>query len=106
MNESPVYFWNSNPVLRLLIPLIAGVLIQWTISIPFILLVSFLFCFAFCILLFSFLPLNKKFLLIVFKGILVHLFLITAGAILVHLKDIRNNKKWFGNKLSSEKVLI
>ncbi|MFL5787036.1 MAG: hypothetical protein ACJ748_03205, partial [Flavisolibacter sp.] len=96
MSESSVYFWNGNPVLRLLIPLIAGILIQWTISISLFLLVSFLFCCAFCILLYSFLPLNKKFLLIVFKGILIHLFLIAAGAILVHLKDIRNNQKWFG----------
>ena len=92
-----VPIWKSAPFIRLLLPLVTGILLQWYLhfSIEFIVTASISFTAA--NLLVYLLPLSLRFKLALLQGLLINLLLITFGLLLTWQKDIRHNKDWFGN---------
>jgi len=93
-----MHLWYKAPFLRLTIPLIAGILIQWYGQFSIHLMIG-----AFCVLLifviaYQFLPLSKKFIFSFLGGAFITLLIIVLGAILTWLKDIRHTQNWIGNK--------
>jgi len=95
---STVYVWHRAPFIRLLIPLIAGILLQWHIQFPFTaLLAAFFICLP-GILLYSFFALGEKYRLAFVNGVITNLVLILLGAILVWLNDSRHVSDWLGHR--------
>ncbi len=98
--------WKQAPFIRLLSPLIAGILLQWygQFSPLFI-----AFSAAFLTILwigFRFLPIAIKFQWRVLQGILLQMILITFGLFLTWQKDIRHQKNWFGNSYADSNYLV
>jgi competence protein ComEC len=101
-----MHLWYKAPFLRLTIPLIAGILIQWYGQFSIHLVIG-----AFCVLLifviaYQFLPLSKKFIFNFLGGAFITLLIIVLGAILTWLKDIRHTQNWIGNKHLSYDYLV
>jgi competence protein ComEC len=92
------YFWNKAPVVRLLIALIAGIVVQWQVQFSLSFLVTCL-CVSVLFSLFYFLiPLKSKFSFGYINGIASYFLIAFVGAMLVWLHDIRNNKAWIGHE--------
>ncbi len=99
-------FWKKSPFLRLLIPVMAGIILQWDRQIPvqlwwYVLAMSFM---AFA--LFFFIPFFKRYRLSLLSGIFVSILFLALGALLTWHKDIRHNENWFGNSYRSKDGLI
>ncbi len=99
-------FWHKAPFIRLLLALMCGILLQWHLQLPLIyLLVSFVTC-LFVVGAYSFSSIKLRYLLSVVNGVAVLLLLVCMGALLVWLKDIRNNKAWAGKNYTQGDNII
>ncbi|MCZ2223654.1 MAG: competence protein ComEC family protein [Chitinophagales bacterium] len=90
-------FYKQVPVLRLLIPLIVGILLQYHFQLP---LTLFIYTAAISFLLFivyEILSKSKKFKYNNITGIAVLLLFIAVGGSISFIKNIENNKQWIGN---------
>ncbi|MEP6596385.1 MAG: ComEC/Rec2 family competence protein, partial [Ginsengibacter sp.] len=96
---SPIWFpiWKKAPFLRLLLPLIAGILLQWYFQYEWIQIIFAGCGFTLAFILFQLLPLSLRFKLQVLQGVILNLILIVVGLILTYQKDIRHQQDWFGN---------
>jgi competence protein ComEC len=93
---SAIFFWNKAPVVRLLIPLIAGISLQWKSGLGFGILTSvFVLCLVFLLLFFRF-RLRTKYMLNAANGLTVQTWIASAGALLVWLHDVRHRPHWIG----------
>src|SRR5215203_810556 len=104
MPATKAHLWHYAPFLRLLFPLMGGILFQW--SFPFSLIFLFLTgcLIVLAVSFYFFLPDQRKFQFITINGLLINLLLFVAGACLVWAKDIRHNKEWIGN--TNQKSII
>lgn len=89
--------WKQAPFIRLLLPLIAGIMLQWYFQIPVTVLVISLISFSIAFLLFLLLPLALRFKSKALQGSIIQLLFIGLGALLTWQKDIRHNANWYGN---------
>lgn len=97
MASISIPLWKKAPFLRLVLPLILGVLLQWYFSFELMEII-----FAGVILLIAFisfrlLPLAMRFKLQPLQGLLINSIVIVLGSFLTYQKDIRNHQNWFGN---------
>ncbi|HEX8356593.1 MAG TPA: ComEC/Rec2 family competence protein, partial [Segetibacter sp.] len=94
---SQPYFWKRMPFVRLLIPLITGILIQYLFHFSSLILFALA---AFAVLpaiIFQALSFSSKYSKRWLPGLSVNLFIAAAGALIFHLNDIKNNKNWAGH---------
>jgi competence protein ComEC len=97
MNYRTNYIWRQMPFVRLVIPLIAGILLQWYLkfSLSFILVIVVACCVP--LLLFYFLTFSLKFSFRWLQGIFLTLFVISIGALITYQQDLSHNKDWVGH---------
>ncbi|MBS1653771.1 MAG: ComEC/Rec2 family competence protein, partial [Bacteroidetes bacterium] len=91
-----VYIWQKAPFIRLLIPFIAGILLQWHFQFPIFVCWSLLGASAFIFLILHFVSINVRYRLFTITGVSVIFIFVSLGAILTFYKDIRHTKNWFG----------
>ncbi|HMO62238.1 MAG TPA: ComEC/Rec2 family competence protein [Ferruginibacter sp.] len=103
---SVIPIWKTAPFLRILPPLIAGILLQWYLQ-PGILpaLITGAIC-TLLFIIFSFLPDGSRFRLEAFRGLLFQVFFVTAGAGLAWMKDIRNQQNWYGQWYTDSSYVV
>src|ERR1035437_4943872 len=89
--------WKKAPFLRLLIPVIIGILLQWYIQFDWEQILLAAVCFAIAFTAFQLLPLVLRFKFQTLKGFLINLLLIVLGLFITYQKDIRYWENWFGN---------
>ncbi len=99
-------FWKKSPFLRLFLPVMAGIILQWYRQFPvrfwwYVLAVGFI-----TFLLFFFIPFFKRFRLSLLSGIFVSILFLALGALLTWYHDIRHNEKWFGHSYLPKDGLI
>lgn len=101
------YFWKQMPFIRLIIPFITGILIQWISNFsPLILFAAGGFI-ALIMFFFSWMPFAVKYTYRWLPGISINLLLIVAGALVVYHNDIRKEPNWVGNyRTDSVPVLV
>ena len=104
INNVPI--WKRAPFIRLLLPLITGILLQWYLPIPLIVIVSSGLSFSLAYFLFNHLPLSLRFKIPGFQGLLLNMILLTGGLFITWQNDIRNYKNWFGNIYQKEDYLL
>ena len=106
MPSPVVYFWKRSPFIRLLLPLMAGIIIQWhwqfTLTTLWILLAS---SFTFLLLFFG-ISFFQRFKLAWLNGIGIAILFISIGALLTWYNDIRHNEKWFGNTYADNTAIV
>ncbi len=84
------------PFIRLLAPLIAGIILQWYLQFSF---TAVIVCAAIALalfILFQFLSSAKKYVWRWVQGFLIMFFFIATGCIITYTKDIRHQPQWFG----------
>lgn len=100
-----VRFWNKAPFIRLLFPLMAGIIIQWYLQMDFDWLVIAISICLILMILYFFITLKNRFRFALFHGLLVNTMVFCSGSILVWINDVRHNAEWFG-KYYEEKDLV
>jgi competence protein ComEC len=95
MFRVPVY--KTAPFIRLLLPLVAGILIQWYGAIAFPVIILSLISFTLALVMFYLLPLAVKFKLQFVQGVLLNAVLLSVGLFITWNKDIRHEEDWYGN---------
>lgn len=98
--------WKKAPFIRLLLPLIMGIILQWYFQISVTVFVLALASFSVALLLFLMLPAILRFKLKPLQGFLIQLLFISLGALLTWQKDIRNNNSWYGKHYRNGSYLI
>jgi competence protein ComEC len=101
-----VPFWKGMPFFRLLLPFIAGIILQWYIRPPVFWMVTGMGCLLCLYIGIRMLPSAKRYRLLFVNGIFLHGILTSAGAICLYLHDIRNHPEWVGNKMDAENTLL
>lgn len=98
--------WRKAPFIRLLPAIVAGILLQWHLQLPFdYLLAGSSFCVLF-IVVYSFLPVNRRYQLAMVNGMLVLTLVALAGSILVWLNDVRNDEHWAGHYHAKGNLIV
>lgn len=106
MYNSLTIFSNKTPFIKLLVPFIAGILLQWYLQCA-ILFSIILFGIAFTgTLLFWIASLYVKYKWRWLQAALLHVILFTVGMMLIYLKDIRHQPGWFGKQYTPGKSMI
>ena len=99
-------FWKKAPFIRLLTPVIAGILLQWYINFNLQhILLSFV-CFLTGFFLFNFLPLVLRYKFQPLQGLLLNLIVLITGTFVTYQKDTRHAENWFGNLYYDSDLII
>ena len=106
MHATKVYLWHYAPFLRLLIPLMAGIICQFYLAFSF----SFPIiagCFSITVIIvYFFLPDKRKHQFNSVHGLVLLFVLFVLGCCLVWIKDIRHDSKWIGNFGNNNFLLV
>ena len=98
--------WKASPFIRLVLPLFAGVLLQWYFK-PDLLNILSLFCTTVAVFfLSSSFTLARRYKLRWLQGLLIQTLILLAGSLLTWNNDIRNNKRWFAHTYADSDCLI
>ena len=98
--------WKKAPVIRLLMPLVAGIIIAWyaQFSLQYILICLVSFTVAFLLL--GFLPSATLFRFRKYRGIVFHLMIAAFGMLITWQKDARHHPRWYGHYLTDSSRLL
>lgn len=106
MRNSWLPIWKKAPFIRLLVPIIIGIILQWACSFDQGLIWFSLLSFTLALTFFKFLPLAIRFKFQALLGFIINLILIIFGLLITHQKDIRNYSQWFGNNYHDSDYLV
>src|SRR5688572_23109821 len=99
-------FWKKAPFVRLLIPLVSGITLQWNLQLN---AATWYLIFGISFLLIAgyfFIPFFNRFRFSFISGIVAGLLFLSIGALLAWHKDIRHSSNWLGLKLKEDNVLL
>jgi competence protein ComEC len=100
-----IYIWKKAAFLRLLVPLITGILLQWYLQFNPLFWWLLFSVAAVTFLCFFFITLFQRFRLGAVSGVAVFVLLTSLGALLTYYKDIRNDRQWFGRFYSGKEYI-
>ncbi len=106
MPRQTLYLWKQAPFLRLIIPFMAGIALQWYAPLPVAACWALLATAVAALVLFN---LRSGFLQYRFgwvNGLLIHLLLFLAGWLLAYYKDASHRQPWFNHYYSSGNCLV
>lgn len=103
---SPIYIWKKAPFLRLLLPLIAGIILQFYFKISFSKLAICGGLLSLAFIGFTLLPEAFRFKYRSAHGIILSLALAVFGSLITWQKDIRNHKDWFANYYRDSSFIV
>jgi competence protein ComEC len=106
MQKFGVAPWKRIPFLRILLPMIAGIVVQFYLYIPTWWALSILIVGVLLILSAKLFKTAKLFKLIWAPGLGSYLAFFALGSILVNVKDIHNDKNWIGNYYQTGDAVI
>jgi competence protein ComEC len=101
-----VYFWNKVPFIRLLIALIVGIILQWQMQFPLSSLLAFFFISFILSIIYFTVPIRFKYKFSHLNGVTINLLFGLSGALLVWLRDVRNNQNWIGNYSTGNSYIL
>lgn len=106
MLPRPVHPFTKTPALRLLLPLMAGILVQRYRPLPLLFLINWRNRLSTSRAVLPPSPLTKKYGLAPVNGIVLSLLVDIIGAGALYYSDIRNNTHWVGHRLHETKALL
>ena len=106
MSLPVIHIWKKAPFIRYLIPLIAGIILQWHLQIgPLVLWVALSVSLIITIA-FFFIPFFERYKLSGLNGSSIAGIFLALGGLLSWYKNIHHNDDWFGKKYIPETSLI
>lgn len=97
MAFTPVPYWKKIPALRLLLPVMGGICLQWYLPVPTALAWAGMATPVIILFIFRFAGDYHKFRLAHFSGFLFFLFFTCLGITITRLNDIRQHPRWLGH---------
>lgn len=94
MNFKGASFWSKTPMVKILIPFIIGIVLQWNFQFHQLYL---LILFGFFLLIYLFTHFKKFASFIKLKGSLIQLIFLCIGLLVFSFQDIKTNTQWVGN---------
>ncbi len=101
-----IYIWKNAPFLRLVVPLIAGIVPEFYFQIKIEYIATGYLALVSAYIFSKILPLVYRFKVRVFPGIIISLFMINTGFFITWNKDIRHHDYWYGNHYDSTAFII
>jgi competence protein ComEC len=101
-----IYLWKKATFLRLLLPVIVGIVLEFYFPVPLKFIIIVAAALALFYFLFTILPLAYRFKYHPVGGVIISLFLINAGVFFTRQKDIRNHNDWYGNRYDKSSYVI
>jgi competence protein ComEC len=98
--------WKSSPFIRLILPLVLGIVFQWYIKVPLLINAVCLASLVILLFLFNFLSIEKRYKFQWLQGIFINAIIFFIANFLCWQKDIRNNDNWFGKYYNDSSTLI
>ncbi len=98
--------WKLAPFVRILLPFVTGIIVQYYQEIPIIFTSVFTIIFVFFFLLFNLFPLAFKYKYQWLQGLLLNLIIFCSAIFITWQKDIRNKEEWFGNHYNDSSFVI
>lgn len=105
MPVSRPYFWKQMPFVRLIVPFIAGILLEWNFNFNQTACVVFSVSAVIVLFIFYRLSLTLKYTFRWIAGIAINLLFVAGGAFITYNKDIKNYQNWVGN-YSADSIAI
>jgi competence protein ComEC len=98
--------WKTAPFIRLLLPLVAGILLQWYLQIPLSVSVVGIISFCMAYFLFLLLPIAVRYKLRQLQAIILNLVIVCFGLLLTWQNDVRHTSGWFGQYYQDSDYLV
>jgi len=95
--QSSLPWWKEAPFIRLLLPLITGILLQWYAPQPLPVVVIVIVPCLLLLLLSGLLPVVYRYRWRRLQGVVIQILIAGMGLLLVQQKDIRNHTRWIGH---------
>ncbi len=93
-----VYFWQQMPFVRLILPLLIGIVVQFYLQFSLSTIVLSLVAATVLLLYLFFLPLTTFYKFRAWQGAIIHTFITVIGALLVYLQDVRHHPAYMGSQ--------
>jgi len=101
-----IFIWKKAPFLRLLIPVLFGIIIQFYFKTEIAVICFFAVIFFTAYMIFSFLPEASRFRFRIIQGLIIFLFLTTFGSLITWQKDVRNHTNWYGKYDQQQSFIV
>ncbi len=101
-----VPIWKTAPLIRLLLPLIAGIILQWYLQFSHFLILLSLGCFAAGFLGMYFFSPTAAYYLRKSRGIIFQLMVVALGAWVTWQNDSRHQPGWYGHFYNDSSMLL
>lgn len=101
-----IYIWKRAPFVRLLMPIVAGIVFQFYLNLPISLIATIASVLLLLSVSFSFFSEAFRFRFRPMNGIFIALFLTSFGACLTWQKDMRNHQNWYGKFTNSGSYIV
>ncbi len=98
--------WKTAPFIRLLVPLIVGILLQWHIQMELGQIVAALIGFALAYSACFLLPLRLRYRWQWLQGILLNVLIVAVAAFATYQKDVRHGSQWFGHTYHDSDYIV
>jgi competence protein ComEC len=98
--------WKKAPFIRLLLPLMAGIVLQWYLQVSLPVIVAALIVLSIAYILFLLFPIALRFKMQALQGIAIQLIIVALGAWLTWQQDVRHHADWYGNYYKDGSYLV
>ena len=98
--------WKKAPFVRILLPFLTGIVIQYYFEVPYSLIISLTGFSAILYFIFSIIPLAYRYSFQWLQGVLISSIIFFTGMLSVWQKDIRNYSNWYGHLYNDSSTLI
>ena len=105
MHAYSVYLWQKAPALKLLAPLVTGIVLQWYVQLSLRRMFITAVLLVLALLVPPLVSHFKKYRWRAAQGIVLNLLLAVSGMLLVYVNDIRNHRSWFARQYTTGDVL-
>ena len=98
--------WKKAPFIRFLLPLMAGIILQWYLQFILQDIITAFISFSAAYLLFLLLPIALRFKIQALQGFIMQLLIVALGAWLTWQQDLRHHDNWYGNYYKDGSYLV
>src|SRR6185437_3653875 len=101
-----IFLWKKAPFLRLLVPVIAGILIEYYFKVKIPVTIAIGLLSITLLFVFSFFREAARYSFRWLQGVMISVFLIAFGSCITWQKDIRNHQNWYGKSCDDSTLLV
>jgi len=106
MHTYRIPIWKQAPLIRIVLSMITGILMQFYFSVPVKIILSFLLLSFILFLIFYYLPIRVRFKFQFAQSALLIIIVSSFAMLLTWNNDWRNKSEWFGKKYNTNDLLL